>query len=726
MYGYNDYFLTEQETTGYSSGAEALYDAYRLFDMILENLLDIRAGESDEGLVFSRGIKMTEKEAESYYFAKPADRISPLFRPEFAGEIEKAREYIKSREAHTEAGIRLPLKELREEFSLSFFEELCVLTALAIHIDLKYTRLFGYLENEPNLQYPTAGLCQMLYETVKQGDALFLSHRLLAPESVMHRFFLDGEQVSYSTHPFLHIPLVLNHEILDYIMNEAYGSTFSSLYLEVCSMEDPKTPVIFESELTRILSQAGETSVFDYIAIDSKDIPDAKYLLTCAAGKLGTDLYVLDIRNVLSSRELSTEKLKKKLQREFIRMRLKKGLLFILAGDDSIQFEILRDMAEAYLLPQSIYVVRDGKKGRAEDFSSVLSLPELNMGARLMVWQYSVNQEQAALEVDVSLPDLADCYKLTASQIRGIAREAGYISRTEQRTITKEELLAIINRDARERIGSLATHIPVRYTWEDLEIEETERKRLHLACDRFRMRNRIDDKYGLMKKNAYGNGVSILLYGPPGTGKTMTAQVVAREVSLPLYRIDVSQIFSKYVGETQKNLSTIFDEAAKTNVILFFDEADALFSKRTEIKDSNDRYANAETAFLLQKVEEYSGMTILATNLFQNFDRAYVRRITYTIKLDNPDATVRRRLWESVLPKEIRFAPDVDLDFLAETFELSGSNIRSILNNAAYMSLANGEQITAYAITNVMRYEFEKLGRIVDPAEFGKYAIYLY
>ena len=240
------------------------------------------------------------------------------------------------------------------------------------------------------------------------------------------------------------------------------------------------------------------------------------------------------------------------------------------------------------------------------------------------------------------------------------------------------------------------------------------------------MRNRIDDKYGLMKKNAYGNGVSILLYGPPGTGKTMTAQVVAREVSLPLYRIDVSQIFSKYVGETQKNLSTIFDEAAKTNVILFFDEADALFSKRTEIKDSNDRYANAETAFLLQKVEEYSGMTILATNLFQNFDRAYVRRITYTIKLDNPDATVRRRLWESVLPKEIRFAPDVDLDFLAETFELSGSNIRSILNNAAYMSLANGEQITAYAITNVMRYEFEKLGRIVDPAEFGKYAIYLY
>ncbi|MBO6215928.1 MAG: ATP-binding protein [Lachnospiraceae bacterium] len=215
------------------------------------------------------------------------------------------------------------------------------------------------------------------------------------------------------------------------------------------------------------------------------------------------------------------------------------------------------------------------------------------------------------------------------------------------------------------------------------------------------------------------------MYGAPGTGKTMAAQVVANELGLPLYRVDVSQIFSKYIGETQKNLGVIFDEAKKANLILFFDEADALFAKRTEVGDSNDRYANSETAYLLQKIEEHNGMTILATNLYHNFDSAFVRRITYVVRIDSPDEETRLRLWQNTLPKTMGFGADVDFEFLAERFELSGSNIKSILHTAAYMAGSEDRMITMRDMIISLRYELEKLGRIIDSSDFANYGVYL-
>ncbi|MCR5161345.1 MAG: ATP-binding protein [Lachnospiraceae bacterium] len=232
-------------------------------------------------------------------------------------------------------------------------------------------------------------------------------------------------------------------------------------------------------------------------------------------------------------------------------------------------------------------------------------------------------------------------------------------------------------------------------------------------------------EWGLTRKNAYGNGVSLLLYGPPGTGKTMAAQVVANELGLPLYRVDLSQIFSKYIGETEKNLSLVFDAAKGANVILFFDEADALFSKRTEINNSNDKYSNSETAFLLQKIEEYDGMSLLATNNYNNFDTAFVRRITYTVRFDSPDEEARYALWTTILPKETKVSEALDFRFFAKRFELSGSNIKSILYSAAYMAGAEGMPVGPEHIVRAIELEYQKLGRFIDPGAFGPYAKYL-
>jgi len=190
---------------------------------------------------------------------------------------------------------------------------------------------------------------------------------------------------------------------------------------------------------------------------------------------------------------------------------------------------------------------------------------------------------------------------------------------------------------------------------------------------------------------------------------------------LELYRIDLSQTVSKYIGETEKNLKEIFDEASQTSVILFFDEADSLFSKRGEVKEAHDRYANMETSYLLQRMEEYDGVTILATNLLQNFDEAYRRRFKFLINFPMPDAKTRRLLWEKVFPPKVPLDPDVDLDFMAERFELSGSNIKNIAVGASFLAAGEGTKIKMKHLIKALKNEMIKAGKIIVKQDLGGY-----
>ena len=214
---------------------------------------------------------------------------------------------------------------------------------------------------------------------------------------------------------------------------------------------------------------------------------------------------------------------------------------------------------------------------------------------------------------------------------------------------------------------------------------------------------------------------SIILYGPPGTGKPMGAQVLARELHLELYKADLSCVMSKYIGETEKNLGEIFEEVKKSQSILFFDEADALFGKRSEVKDAQDKYANAETAYLLQKMEEYEGIVILATNYMQNFDEAFKRRIRFMIEFPLPDAGRRRQIWQRVYPKETPVSEEVDFDFLADQFELSGSSIKNIAVSAAFRAAAAGTEIEMGQILDCLREEMKKSGKNLQKEDFGPY-----
>ncbi len=276
--------------------------------------------------------------------------------------------------------------------------------------------------------------------------------------------------------------------------------------------------------------------------------------------------------------------------------------------------------------------------------------------------------------------------------------------------------------------GSLAgkaVHVPVRFTFDDLVLPPDRKRQLEDACLRVKNRYRVYEDWGF-SDSAYGTGLSIAFSGPPGTGKTMAAQVMAGELGMELYKVNLAAAVSKYVGETEKNLQEIFDEAARMQAILFFDEADVLFARRTEVRDSRDRYGNMEAAFLLQKMEEYAGVTVLATNYLQNMDEAFKRRLTHIIDFPFPDRDSRRRIWERATPGKLPLLGEVDLDFLAERFELSGSQIRSSLLNAAFAAAGRGDAgVGMEHILRAVRNEFQKSGRQLTQKDLGEYGALL-
>jgi SpoVK/Ycf46/Vps4 family AAA+-type ATPase len=246
-------------------------------------------------------------------------------------------------------------------------------------------------------------------------------------------------------------------------------------------------------------------------------------------------------------------------------------------------------------------------------------------------------------------------------------------------------------------------------------------QQLREVCAAEKYRHVVYTRWGYGGRVAHGKGLNALFCGPSGTGKTMAAGILARDLALDLYKIDLSTVVSKYIGETEKQLSRIFQEARSSNAILFFDEADALFGKRSEVKDAHDRYANIETAYLLQKMEEYEGIVILATNFRRNMDEAFTRRMHHIVDFPFPDAGMRERIWRGLVPPDAPLAGDVNFGFLARQFELTGGNIRNVALAAAFLAAeAGGEICMEHFILGVSR-ELLKLGRVLSRTEFHEY-----
>lgn len=256
---------------------------------------------------------------------------------------------------------------------------------------------------------------------------------------------------------------------------------------------------------------------------------------------------------------------------------------------------------------------------------------------------------------------------------------------------------------------------------EDLVLPEAQKRQLRQAVDQVLLRRTVYDTWGFAAGTPYGRGVSILLSGPPGTGKTMAATLVARELHMRLHVVQLSQVISKYVGETEKNLRRAFARAAEASAVLFFDECDALFGKRAEVRDAQDRHANAEVAFLLKQMEEHDGVTLLATNLSQNLDAAFLRRMRFVVHFPFPDAAARQELLRRLLPPGAPVAADVDFAFLAEKFALAGGNLKNIALHAAFLAAKEGGQIAMKHLLRAAVYEQRKNEIVVVREDLRQY-----
>ena len=277
-----------------------------------------------------------------------------------------------------------------------------------------------------------------------------------------------------------------------------------------------------------------------------------------------------------------------------------------------------------------------------------------------------------------------------------------------------EAFLAALRAENSAALRAGAQKLTTGYAFEDLVVGPACERQLRDLCAMARVRSAVYGEWGFGKKSPLGRGVTALFYGAPGTGKTMAAGVVANELGLELYRVDLSQLISKYIGETQKNIGRVFDAARRSDCVLFFDEADALFARRSDAADAQDRYSNAEIAYLLQSTEQCDGIVLLATNLLQNFDEAFRRRIGFMVHFTLPDEAQRLRLWKNAFPDG---APvqQLDWELLAGQLELSGAGIRSCAVHAACLAAAEQKTITMGRVIRAARREYEKEGRTFPP-----------
>ena len=264
----------------------------------------------------------------------------------------------------------------------------------------------------------------------------------------------------------------------------------------------------------------------------------------------------------------------------------------------------------------------------------------------------------------------------------------------------------------RPRLGNLVERVARRVGWEGLILPKDTLSRLREMILYRRHAEQVYREWGL-GRHVTGEGIAALFSGPPGTGKTLAASVLATELGIALYRVDLSQIVSKWVGETEKNLARLFAEARHGQAVLLFDEADSLFGKRTEVKSANDRYANLEVNFLLQKLDHFDGIAILTTNALTGIDEAFLRRLQFRVDFDPPDAEARIELWRRHLPAATYLARDVDLDDIAERWEFSGGNIRNAAIRAAFLAAEDNSAITNAHLRQASTVESEELGRVV-------------
>lgn len=695
-------------------------------DTHLMRLLAVRTQQGDDyPLEQMRGVIVTEEEVVRLLApVPPQTQLWEVFAERLAAIEERLLAWEKENRG------RVPLLSVADAFSLNRFELSCLFLCLAVELDRKYEKLFGYLMDDITCKSPTPELAMQLFcRTAAERMEAWTS---FAQRSKLGRLLLFTETDITGNGSWLSRPLKLDERLTHFLTSTDGGDGSLPFWMMWSMPSKVLEPLVGATkcqlrESFNIWWTTGEQHTERLlIHLHGPAGVGKKYLLQHLFHDVARPVLMVDTERLMREEAFS-----RRLQQVMREVQLRGGVLCLHQFDSCLTEDVQMAARKRVLLDEleyfsgSIAIVaasqwKPGNHLRSRVWlEMVLTSPEEI--ERKLYWESGSAGMPLSTEVDLGI--LAGKFKLTAGQINQALHRANDLAmQTKERTITEAHLHEACYIQMRHSLEKHAVRLTPKYVWQDLVLPQEQLTLLRNACHQVTYKKVVMGDWGFGQKLSYGKGVSMLFAGPPGTGKTMSAEVVAGELGLAIYKIDLSQVISKYIGETEKNLHHIFTEARIGNAILFFDEADALFGKRSEVKDSHDKYANVETAYLLQKMEEYEGVSIMATNLLQNFDEAFMRRINYVVKFPFPDPIYREAIWRSMFPKDTPMASDIDFEFLASRLQMAGGGIKNVVLAASFLAASEAQPVSMRHLILAAKQELKKTGKLLLKEDLGEYA----
>ncbi|MBI5879528.1 MAG: ATP-binding protein [Chloroflexi bacterium] len=689
---------------------------YRRIDLLIQRQVRrLQIAGYDPAETF-RGLFVTDEKAEQLAARSFAANWSHSVQlPEgedhaFEQSLAEATNDIESHllQADTDGRV-LRLVHLAEVLGLDRFDLDTLLIAMAPAFDTRYERLYGFLQDDVTRR--RAGVSLVLDATCGPDDdrLAYLARFTDDHPLFRHKVLTRVVEPPATTAPMLGQSLVPDESVVGWVLGHYHPGPALGALAEVQWCEHaPLDELLADDTLPLINAALAEQTVIAFSGPD-RARQDASARLF-AVGR-GQPLLRVDLAGAGETPVL-----------DLVRTTLRDAALLaavpVFIGWDStfsdghpradILNELARFPAAVILCSHAAWQARGVERDRHWIW---LDFPLPDYPHRRALWTHTLDHIAPGAGLDTA--GLAGQFNLTAGQIRDAVMSAHDIATQRRSPLTMDDLFASARMHSSPGLTGQARKIRPRFTWSDIVLPDEQSAVLREIIATVRGRPQVLGEWGLGRKLTASEGVAVLFAGPPGTGKTMAAEVIASELGLDLYKIELSSLVSKYIGETEKNLERIFIEAETSNAILFFDEADAIFGKRSEVKDAHDRYANIEISYLLQRMEGYDGVTILATNLRANLDEAFTRRLQFAIDFPFPDDAYRLRIWQTLFPSSVPRSADVDFEVLARRFRLSGGSIRNIIVSAAFLASGAGGVVTMDHLLHGTRRELQKMGRLL-------------
>jgi SpoVK/Ycf46/Vps4 family AAA+-type ATPase len=628
-------------------------------------------------------------------------------------------------------GLDLPAVRLAHCLRLGGVETRTLILLAACELFSEFRELCARLPVRPSGNGPSARLLHALFAPDDIGLPEFVSQLWASP-------LLELDLIRPASGPGDGTILRLENRVLRHLLGDDRIDSASSAYLRVEATADSPDEVStvdlarnvrtgWWPLASRLLDPPGEFRCGLLIALVGPDPVLKRRTAAAIARHLEKPLLVLDL-DAAANADLGT--VAEVVMREAL---LREAGLLIEQWDavalDRLRHELFRRELLRSLERRSGLVMLS--LGKTPTMTTVpwrkatvtLEVPGLDIRRREALWEAHLTAWEGPRD-PVDVGELAAKFRLEEGQIVHAAQLARYrvASRFgDENRLTIDDLHAACRAVSQSRLAEHATRVEPFYRWSDLVLPVESRAQLTEIVQRVRTSVTVLGQWEFDRKLANRRGTAALFVGPPGTGKSMAARIVAGALGLDLFRIDLSSVVSKYVGETEKRLAAVFEEAESSNAILFFDEADALFGKRAEVHDAQDRFANIEISYLLQRMEDYGGVAILASNRKSDIDEAFTRRLDFVVLFPEPGEDERKEIWTGMFPAAAPLAPDLDLDFMAQRFRLTGGSIRNIALSAAFLAAAEGEPIGMRHVVRATRREHQKAGKVCNEHDFGPY-----